>query len=67
MEEILDSRVFWRKLQYLVKWEGYEIENNSWEYWDNLGNAVEVVADFHARHRGALCHICATAFGMIPF
>jgi len=67
VEEILDSRMFRRKLQYLVKWEGYGIENNSWEYWDNLGNAAEVVADFHARHPGAPRHICATAFGMIPF
>ena len=59
--------MFRRKLQYLVKWEGYGIENNSWEYWDNLGNAVEVVADFHARHPGAPRHIRATAFGTIPF
>jgi len=67
VEEILDSRMFRRKLQYLVKWEGYGIENNSWEYWDNLGNAAEVVADFHARHPGAPRHIRATAFGTIPF
>jgi len=67
VEEILDSRMFRQKLQYMVKWEGYGIENNSWEYWDNLGNAAEVVADFHARHPGALRHICATAFGTIPF
>src|SRR5467141_525887 len=67
VEEILDSRMFRHKLQYLVKWEGYGIENNSWEYSDNLDNAAEVVADFHARHPGAPCHIRAMAFGMIPF
>jgi len=67
VEEILDSRMFWWKLQYLVKWKVYGIENNSWRYWDNLGNAAEVVADFHVRHPGAPRHICATAFGTIPF
>ena len=67
VEEILDSRMFRHKLQYLVKWEGYGIENNSWEYSDNLNNAAEVVADFHARHPGAPRRIRAMAFGMIPF
>jgi len=67
VEEILDSRMFRHRLQYLVKWEGYGIENNTWEYAENLDNAAEVVADFHTRHPGAPRHICATAFGMIPF
>ena len=31
VEEILDSRVINRKLCYLIKWEGYRIEHNSWE------------------------------------
>jgi len=31
VEEILNSRMFRRKLQYLVKWEGYGIEGNTWE------------------------------------
>ena len=31
VEEILDSRVVNRKLWYLIKWEGFGIEHNSWE------------------------------------
>ena len=67
VEEILDSRMFQHRLQYLVKWEGYGIENNTWEYAENLDNAAEVVADFHTRHPGAPCRIRAMAFGTIPF
>ena len=40
VEEILNSRMFRRKLQYyLVKWEGYGIEGNTWEYSENLAHA----------------------------
>ena len=31
VEEILDSKVMNRKLRYLVKWEGFGVEHNSWE------------------------------------
>ena len=67
VKEILDSRMFWRRLQYLVKWEGYGIENNTWEYVENLDNAAQVVADFHLTHPGAPRCICAMVFGTIPF
>jgi len=30
VEKILNSRMFRWKLQYLVKWEGYRIEGNTW-------------------------------------
>ena len=36
VEEILDSKVINQKLRYLVKWEGFGIEHNSWEPWKNL-------------------------------
>ena len=36
VEEILDSKVINRKLRYLVKWEGFGIEHNSWEPRNNL-------------------------------
>jgi len=67
VEEILNSCMFHQKLQYLVKWEGYGVENNTWEYWDNLGNALDVVNEFHTRNPAAPCCIHALAFGSIPF
>jgi len=45
VEEILDSRMVNRKLCYLMKWEGFGVEHNSWEPWDNV-HAPELVADF---------------------
>ena len=52
MEEILDSRVVNRKLQYLVKWEGFGVEHNSWEAWDDV-HALDLIADFHQKYPGA--------------
>ena len=36
VEEILDSKVINQKLRYLVKWEGFGMEHNSWEPRNNL-------------------------------
>ena len=55
VEEILDSRMVNRKLRYLVKWEDFGVEHNSWEPWDNV------------RHPGAARHICMVSFCSIPF
>jgi hypothetical protein len=66
VEEILDSKMMNRKLRYLVKWEGFGVEHNSWEPWDNL-HAPERVADFYRKHPGAARHIRAVDFNSIPF
>ena len=66
VEEILDSKVINRKLRYLVKWEGYGIEHNSWEPWDNV-HAPELVVDFYRKHPGAARHVRAAIFQTIPF
>ena len=49
---MLDSKIFgrWKKLQYLVSWEGYGPEQNSWEAAEHLKNAPDAVQDFHRRH-----------------
>ena len=49
VEEILDSKVVNRRLRYLIKWEGYGIEHNSWELAEDV-HALERVADFHRRY-----------------
>jgi len=66
VEEILDSRMVNWKLHYLVKWEGFSVEHNSWEPWDNV-HAPELVADFYQRHPGAAHHIHMVDFHSIPF
>jgi len=66
VEEILDSQMVNRKLRYLVKWEGFGVEHNSWEPWDNV-HAPELVGDFYWRHPGAARHICMVNFRSIPF
>jgi len=67
VEKILNSSMFRQKLQYLVKWEGYRIEGNTWEYLGNLNHAPEKVTEFHTKTLGALCHIHALTFSSIPF
>jgi len=52
VHKVMDSRLFgrWKKLQYLVAWEGYGPEEYSWEPAANLENAPEAVAQFHSLH-----------------
>src|SRR6266568_2238813 len=59
--------MFQRRLQYLVKWEGYGTEGNTWEYAEHVNNAPERVAEFHRCNPAAPRRIRAMAFGSIPF
>ena len=56
VHEVLDSRIFGRgkRLQYLVSWEGYGPEENSWEPAANLENAPDAIEQFHRLHPKAL-------------
>jgi len=67
VERILDSRMHRRCLQYLVEWEGYGTEGNTWEDAGNISNAPDKVAEFHASNPAAPRRIRAMAFGSIPF
>ena len=66
MEEILDSRVVNQKLQYLVKWEGFGVEHNSWEAWDDV-HAPDLIEDFHQKYPGAPRWICFADFNDMAF
>jgi len=50
VDAVLDSRIRRNKLQYLVGWKGYGLEERTWEPAENLENAKEAVAAFHLRH-----------------
>ena len=66
VERILDSRMRYRRLEYLVKWQGYDDGYNSWEPHYNLA-APDVVADFHRRHPAAPRQISFAAFRSMRF
>ncbi|KAF8239252.1 hypothetical protein L208DRAFT_1238320, partial [Tricholoma matsutake] len=50
------------KLQYLVHWNGYGYEENSWVEESNV-NAPRLVKEFHRWHTAAPCRIQVTDFG----
>jgi len=47
VEAILDSRLYRKKLQYLIKWEGYDVSENSWQTKEEIRNCPELIAEFH--------------------
>src|ERR1700731_1620686 len=53
VEEILKSRKRGCGIQYLVKWEGYPHEDNTWEPKKNLAQAPEAIKDFHKKNPNA--------------
>lgn len=50
VKEILDSRIRYGKLQYLVDWDGYDVSERTWEPVAHVANSPEAVQAFHARY-----------------
>jgi hypothetical protein len=44
---VVDSRVFRRQLQYLIKWRGWD--DLTWERATEV-NKLKAIDDFHAQH-----------------
>jgi len=53
VEEILDSRRYRCKLQYLIRWKGYSDAHNSWEPKEAI-NAPVLLAAYYGRNPGAI-------------
>ena len=67
VEEVLDSRLKWGKLEYLVKWSGYMDDYNTWEPELNLDNSKEAINDFHKMNPSAPCKLRANIFEGLVF
>jgi hypothetical protein len=67
VEEILDSRLRRNKLEFLVKWEGYTDENNSWEPEDNCRNARDAIRDFYDKYPNAPRRIARMQYENLKF
>jgi hypothetical protein len=66
VEEVIDSRMRGRRLQYLVRWKGYEHKENSWLSEGNP-DAPDLIMDFHKGHPTTLKRINALIFGCMGF
>jgi Chromo (CHRromatin Organisation MOdifier) domain len=66
IEEVIDSRLRHRKLEYLVRWKGYGHGENSWIVEHDL-EAPNLIATFYKMNPNAPKHISALAFGRMGF
>ena len=64
VEEILNSRWYQRRFQFLVKWKGFSREHNSWEVASDV-KAPDLVAEYYRKHPAAPRHIRQTDFNAI--
>ena len=65
VEKILDSRINKRKknaLEYLVHWKGYLDEEDSWVPVVDMGNAQELIKEFHQKHPQAISSMIPTVY-----
>ena len=50
VEKILDSRIFRGKVEYLVRWKGYGVEEDEWCPVRDVQGSKQLVAEFHRTH-----------------
>ena len=50
VESILDVRKEGRQWKYLVKWEGYDTSENTWEPLKHLKKVQEMIKQFHRQN-----------------
>ncbi|ESK83986.1 hypothetical protein Moror_7489, partial [Moniliophthora roreri MCA 2997] len=67
VEEVLDSQIYRKKLQYLVRWEGYGEEKDSWEPVENLDHGKTKVRQFHKKNPNAPTRVAAALFATLPW
>jgi hypothetical protein len=66
VEVILDSHMRYNRLEYLLKFKGYNESHNQWVVHSQL-HAKSMIAQFHHKCPSAACHINAAIFDSIPF
>ena len=66
VEEVINSRFWHRKLQYLVKWKGYGHKENLWLSEGDI-DAPELIAEFYETHPNAPKCINTLTFGCMGF
>lgn len=50
IEKILERRIVNDKYEYKIKWEGFPLEESTWEPIKNLENALTLITEFDKAH-----------------
>jgi hypothetical protein len=66
VKEVIDSRFYRRRLQYLVRWKGYGHEENLWLVEGDV-DAPDLIAEFYRTHPNAPKRLSTLAFGQMGF
>ena len=66
VNEILDAKVRWKSLYYMVSFKGYDASHNQWVKHSDVF-APEAVAEFYRNNPAAPRTIAITAFDSLPF
>jgi len=64
VKEILNSRWYRRRFQFLVKWKDFSREHNSWEVTSNV-KAPDLVVEYYRKYPAVLRHIRQIDFDAI--
>ena len=65
VEKLLNSRIWRGNLQFLVQWDGYPVEQVTWEPEENV-SPIDI-CNLYRRHPGAPCRIGALHFESLLF
>ncbi|KAG5637090.1 hypothetical protein DXG03_004552, partial [Asterophora parasitica] len=66
VEKVINSHMFWGKLQYHVLWKNYGYEDASWEPRENILSAPGQICNFHHANPDTTCHICWGVLHLSP-
>ena len=66
VEEVIDSHIYRRKLQHLVRWKCYRHEENLWLAEGDI-DTPELIMEFYRAHPNTPKHISTLAFRQLGF
>ncbi len=50
VNDILDSRIRRRRVEYLIDWKGYGPQDRTWQTLDTLSHCMNLLKEFHTRY-----------------